>query len=120
MPQVHKHTRYEIRGARVAWEPWTFWHLLKGKRIAPNVRRHEVRNIGADGLDFTTREPPNQGSQILMNLFLPDEALPHMARGYVSRVKTHEGGHNARVRVKFSGCPESLASRIEELGDTII
>ena len=116
----HGLPRYEIKGARVLWEPWTFWHWIKGTRVTPGTHAHEVVNIGADGLDFNTRHPPKKGASLLLNLHLPGRADHFPARGVATGVKSREGHHSVRVRVKFHKCPYELAEKIRELGQTVI
>ena len=102
------------------WEPWTFWHWLKGSRVAQGARAHELVNIGVDGLDFNTRYPPSKGTVLLLNLHMPGRADPFPARGITAGVKSREGHQSVRLRVKFLKCPAELADKIRELGDTVI
>ncbi len=120
MPRGHKHPHYKLHGARVSWEAWTFWHWLKGGRMASNMRRHEIRTLSIDDVDFITREPPAEGQKVLLNIYMPDEAIPYVVRGVVRRVKAREGKPEALVRVKFRSCPGALAIKIGDLADTVI
>ncbi len=120
MPRAHRHTHYKIQGALVAWEPWTFWHWFKRGHIAIDRRRHEVRSISTRDIDFLTPHPPEEGQKVLLNIFLPDEPFPHVVRGVTTKIKTKETKAEALVRVKFRRCPESLAIRLSEIGDTVI
>ena len=120
MPGGHRHTHYKIQGALVAWAPWTFWHWFKKERVLQHQRRHEVRSISKRDIDFLTRHPPAEGQKVLLNIFLPDEPFPYIVRGVTQKIKTKETKEEALVRVKFRRCPQALAIRLSEIGDTVI
>ncbi len=120
MAHHHGHPRYEIRNARVAWEYWTFWHRFKNGRVDPEAKARELVNIGTHGLEFNSRQPPEKGSKLLLNVMLPGYPEPFVVRGVVSKIKSREGHESVRVGVKIPKCPGELVDRIKELGETVL
>ena len=116
----HKHSRYEIQGAQVAWEPWTFWHTFKKGLVKPDAVRHVLMNVGTHGLEFNTLHPPEKKTSVLVNVFLPGEADPFCMRGDVVWAKKREGHRSVRVGVKFRKCPSRLVERIRKISDSVI
>lgn len=129
MRNRREHTRYSVPGAYVT--EGLSWRAPRRREIGPEATRCKVIDVGRGGLSFVCALVPREGERILCDLFMPDETEPHTVDGVVAwvgesstlppddvgRIWRHSSLFaGARVGVKSEQIPESLATRIEELG----
>ena len=110
----HRH-RSHIHGARVTWDTLAFWDRFRCGRIISDGQQHEVLSINTHGVEFMTPHPPERGSHLLLNVFLPGEACPFAVRGVVDWVRSRSEHRGFRVSARFDGRPDALATKIREL-----
>jgi len=116
----HRHPRYQVRGAKATWEPWTFWHLFGRGQISDGARAHELLNIGTHGLEFLARQTPDEGTKILVNVSIPGHPGAFVVRGTVVWIKERKGHKSLRVGVRYTKCPAELVEIVKEIGETVV
>ena len=112
--------RYQFPNGWVKWELWTFWHWFRSKRIADRSEDVEavsgLVDVASGGVAFAAASPPQQGSRLLLNVFMSDEADPITIRGTVVRITRPDASQDARVGVKFEhDLPETLVAKFRAL-----
>lgn len=111
----HRHHRARIHGARVTWDSLTFWDRFRRGRTISDGQQHEVLSINTHGVEFMTLHPPERGSHLLLNVFLPREACPLAVKDVVDWVRSRSEHRGFRVSARFDGRPDALATKIREL-----
>ena len=112
--------RYQFPNGWVKWEQWTFWHRFGSKRIADRSEAVEtvcgLVDIASGGVAFAAADPPQEGSRLLLNVFMGEDAEPIVIRGTVLRITRPDAGPEVRVAVKFErDLPGSLVAKFRAL-----
>lgn len=112
--------RYQFPNGWVKWEQWTFWHRFRSKRIADRSEAVEavcgLVDIASGGVAFAAADPPPEGSRLLLNVFMSEEADPIMIRGIVLRITRPDASQDERVAVRFEhDLAETLVAKFRAL-----
>lgn len=120
MDDRRKQFRYRIRGAWVAWEKRTFWRGLRSRPLPREAHRHELLDIGVEGLAFSTVYPPRNGRRVSVSVILPGRSAPFTMDGTVAGAILRKKDRTFRVRVTYPRCPEQLVIALRQLKDTAV
>ena len=71
-------------------------------------------------MEFIATLLPETGMKVLVNVNLPDEAVPLIMRGRVAGIKPHRTSlGESRVWIRFTHVPKTLGATLAEIGEAM-